>query len=102
MLFRSISVSGLACAHVAAGRKPEAQKLLEELTESSRCRYVPAYFVGAIHVALGDWQAALPWLEQSCEERSMALAFSRTDPSFDPYRSDPRYLKLLRRMGLPE
>jgi len=48
----------------------------------------------------GDKVRALDWLERAYEARDPNLPYLRL-PNYDPLRSDPRFLSLLRRMNLP-
>jgi serine/threonine protein kinase/Tfp pilus assembly protein PilF len=40
------------------------------------------------------------WLEKSCEERDLVAFVYGTDPMLDRVRSDPRFVALMRKMGL--
>jgi TolB-like protein/DNA-binding winged helix-turn-helix (wHTH) protein/Tfp pilus assembly protein PilF len=95
------SISGsLGEAYAMSGRRAEAKKLLGELIELSKQRYVtPAAFV-PIYVGLGDNDQAFHWLEKAYQERSTLLAHIKVYPFLDPLRSDPRFEDLLRRVGL--
>jgi hypothetical protein len=42
------------------------------------------------------------WLEHSYSRREVSLTWITGDPSFDGVRNDPRYLDLLKRLGLEE
>ena len=58
------------------------------------------------YTILGEKDRAFYWLQQAYEHREMigidgGLYCMKTDPLFDPLRSDPRFSDLLRRMGLP-
>jgi TolB-like protein/predicted Ser/Thr protein kinase len=53
-----------------------------------------------IHVVLGDYDAAFRALNQAVTDRSV-LAPQWTDPDFDPLRADPRFARVVDRMGLP-
>jgi tetratricopeptide (TPR) repeat protein len=92
------ALGGLGYTYAVAGRKAEARKVLDRLTELSKREYVPAIFVADVHVGLGEKDKAFEWLEKGFEERS--LMFTKVDPMFDPLRSDPRFADLLRRMNL--
>jgi TolB-like protein/DNA-binding winged helix-turn-helix (wHTH) protein len=94
-------VASLAWVYGLAGRKHESQRLIDELNEISRHRYVaPAVFVNA-YVGLGDKQTALTWMERGIEEQDQGLACSKVDPILDPLRSEPRFQALVRRMNFP-
>jgi hypothetical protein len=51
---------------------------------------------------LGENDQALNWLEKAYEERFNRLAYLRRKPVWDPLRSDPRFVDLLRRINLPQ
>ncbi|MGB2889186.1 MAG: tetratricopeptide repeat protein, partial [Candidatus Acidiferrales bacterium] len=96
------ALSGLGYAYAGAGRRAEAQKVLDKLNELSKQKYVPAVSRVGIYVGLGEKDKAFEWLERSYEERSIgsALRNAKVDPVYDPLRSDPRFQDLLRRMNL--
>ncbi len=94
----------LAClghAYARSGRRDKAQKVLDELKESSKRRYVQSCDVALIHVGLGENDVAFRLLEKAYTERDESLVIIKVDPRLDPLRSDPRYTDLLRRMGFP-
>jgi TolB-like protein/DNA-binding winged helix-turn-helix (wHTH) protein/Tfp pilus assembly protein PilF len=96
------TMGALAAALVHAGRAGEARALLAELQETHRRRYVsPAAFVVA-HLALGEREQALEWLERGAEERINFMIFVNNLESLDPLRRDPRFRALVKRIGLPE
>jgi eukaryotic-like serine/threonine-protein kinase len=94
-------LSGLGYAYAVAGRRAEAQKVLDKLNDISKERYVSRWYVAMIYAGLGDRGKAFEWLEKSYDDRSIGAGQSiKTDPAFDPLRSDPRFADLLRRMNL--
>jgi eukaryotic-like serine/threonine-protein kinase len=95
-------IASLAHAHGLAGRQAEAQKILVELTDRSKTKYVPSYQFAVIHVGLGQNERAIGALEEAYSERSTLLGYLRMDPRFDPLRSDTRFQSLMSRIGLPE
>jgi hypothetical protein len=50
----------------------------------------------------GDKENGFRLLEKACDERDDYVTYIKVDPVLRPYRSDPRYADLLRRMGLPQ
>jgi hypothetical protein len=53
------------------------------------------------YAALGDKEQAFAWLEKAYAERAPWLVSLKTDPAFNPLRSDRRFQDLVRRVGLP-
>ncbi len=94
----TISLAVLAHAYAASGNEPEARKILGELLERSRTRYLPSYWIALVYTGLGEVEQAVAWLERAYEERSSWLVWIKVEPRFDPLRSDPRFVSLLRRM----
>ena len=95
-------VSSLAWAYGLAGKKHEAMKLIHELNEMARHRYVaPSVFVNA-YLGLGDKDKALTWIEKGYEEHEHTLCFLKVNWTWDPLRSEPRFQALLRRMNFPQ
>ena len=74
------------------GRKDEATKLLGQIQEIGKSRYVDPYYLAIVYLGLGDREAALSALEKSFEElNGNTLEYIRTDPFLDPLRGDPRF-----------
>jgi len=95
-------VSSLAWAYGLAGKKHEAMKLIDELNEMARHRYVaPSVFVNA-YLGLGDKDKALTWIEKGYEEHEHTLCFLKVNWTWDPLRSELRFQALLRRMNFPQ
>jgi serine/threonine-protein kinase len=96
-------LSGLGNAYAVAGRRAEAQKVLDQLNDLSKRKYVPAWFRAIIYVGLEEKDKAFEWLEKSYEDRSIGFGSAiKVDPIWDPLRSDPRFADLLRRMNLQQ
>jgi hypothetical protein len=47
-----------------------------------------------------DREQAFAWLERAYQEQSNILQFLKVHPFFDPLRGDPRFVDLVRRVGL--
>ncbi|MBY0506699.1 MAG: winged helix-turn-helix domain-containing protein [Bryobacteraceae bacterium] len=48
----------------------------------------------------GDVEAGLHWLEEACERREGMIVYIGVDPVYEPLRSQPRFQKVLARVGL--
>ena len=88
----------LGYGYAAAGRRPEAQKVLDQLNEISKEKYVPALHRALIYAGLVQKDQAFEWLEKAYEEHYI-LAI-KVHPAYDSLRSDPRFADPLRRMNL--
>ena len=93
-------LASLGHAYAASGKKAEARKILRELDQRSKHRYVSPYDRALIYTGLGEKNQALAWLEKA-EDQGVPLHHINVDQRFDCLRSDDRYLKLLRRIGFP-
>lgn len=91
----------IAHTYAKMGRTDEARKVLASLHETSKKRFVPAFYISLVHLGLGEHDLAFRWLEKAYEERSGPMLELHADPIFDPLRADPRFTTLLRRIGLP-
>ncbi len=97
-----IGLAALGHAYAVSGKKQDARKILEELDQLGKRRYVSAYYIAAIYTGLGEKDQAWTWLEKAYEERASWLSVRfKVDPRFDSLHSDPRFQDLLRRMNLP-
>ena len=92
----------LGYAYAKAGRRVEAQRVLDQLNDLSNRQFITAAARARIYAGLDEKDKAFEWLEKSYEERSLATGFGsiKVDPAYDPLRSDPRFADLLRRMNL--
>jgi len=92
----------LGAAYAMAGRKRDAEALIEELRDLSTHRYVSAHAFTWIYLALGDKDRAFASMEKEFADRSNCVAWHTVWHLLDGSRSDPRYLDLMRRIGLAQ
>ena len=92
----------LARAYALAGKRDEALKIIEELKKLSERKHVASTVIASIYIALGDQDRAFVFLNKAFDERDFILILLKTEPMFDPLRSDPRFAELVHRVGLPE
>jgi tetratricopeptide (TPR) repeat protein len=93
------SAAGLYCR---AGQPEKARKLLVRISEAAKKQYVSPLGPALVHFALGENEEGFRFLEKVREERSADLAFMVTNPVLDSVRSDPRFVSLMKTVGLPE
>jgi serine/threonine protein kinase len=81
------------------GKKEEAKKTLDQMLEQSKRSYVAPWMIAGIYIGLGDRDKAFEWIEKAFKERDHWLIYLKVNPIFDNLRSDPRFSKILKRMG---
>jgi eukaryotic-like serine/threonine-protein kinase len=91
----------LGYAYALAGKRGEAQQIVNELQAQSKQKYVSPYFIAVVYSGLGEKDQAFALLEKAYQERHPYLTLLKVEPVFDNLRSDPRYTELLRKVGLP-
>lgn len=91
----------LGYAYAVAGKRNEGQKIVSELEQSATEKYVSSFPLAVAYTGLGEKDRAFEALEKAYEERSWGMGTLRVNPVFDPIRSDPRFVALLRRVNLP-
>jgi tetratricopeptide (TPR) repeat protein len=84
-----------------AGKRQDAQAMLDKVQTYSEHDYVAPYFLAIIYAGLGQKDQALDCLEAAYRTHDGWLGFLKVDPALDPLRSDPRFQDLLRRMKFP-
>jgi TolB-like protein/Flp pilus assembly protein TadD len=88
-----LKVTGLlGHAYASSGNKTEALKILDQLKDLSKQRYVSAYSFAIVYLGLRDKEETLRWLQQSYEDRAgNDIVWIRVDPLLDSLRGDPRF-----------
>jgi serine/threonine-protein kinase len=94
----SEAVGALATALAKSGRREEAENTIKELEERSRSRYVPAYVLAQVYLALGDRYRALQHLTDAYERKDALMVFLKVDPKWDELRSEPKFVTLIQKM----
>jgi len=96
---RLLGYLGHACGR--AGRREEAQALLQELEERASGTSTPPYFAALVLAGLEDREAALDQLEAAYAQGDTMLRDVFVDQSFDTLRDEPRFQRLIAQMHLP-
>ena len=95
-----VAIAGIGYVDGISGKRIDAAKVLRDLSDLSRERYVTSYGVALVYAGLGDRDKAIAWLNKAYEERSHWLVWLKLDPRWDTLRADPRFVDLVRRVGL--
>ncbi|CAN5319477.1 hypothetical protein BH20ACI1_BH20ACI1_18570 [soil metagenome] len=89
----------LGYALAKSGNREGARTMLAELKSLAAERFVPAYSFAMIYNGLGEREEALNYLEKSFEQHEVQLSFIKIDTRWDEFRSEPRFVDLMRRMN---
>jgi adenylate cyclase len=90
----------LAQLYAVSGRREEAKKLAEGIEEDTLMIDQGYRGLGLVYAALAENDSAFKWLEKGCQRREESLLNLKVDPKADRLRSDPRFVALLRRIGV--
>ena len=90
----------LGYAYAASGDRARAMKELETLKERSLRGEVAPFNSALIHLGLGDHKRTMDYLEKAYAADSQWLGWLKHDHIFDPLRAEPRFVALLRKVGL--
>lgn len=71
---------------------------IEDLKKLSLRGEVTPFNLAVVHLGLGDRQRALDYLERAYDADSQWMGWLNKDRMFDPLRSEPRFVALMRKL----
>ena len=89
----------LGYAYAVSGDRTKALATIKDLDEVSTRRYVSPFSTAMIYLALGDKDRSLAGLEKAYEVHSQWLFLLKVDRIFDPLRSEPRFIALMKKLN---
>ena len=89
--------ASLGFAYGMAGKRAEAETILNQLQALSQRRYVSGIYFAVICAGLKDNDRALQYLNKAFESRHPGLVLIRIEPMFDGLRNDDRFKQLIRK-----
>ncbi len=95
-----MSIALLGYEYARSGDQESARKVIEQLNHLQGQTYVAPCWPAFVHLALGENNTALDLLEKAYQERSGCVSDLKIDRDWDPLRSDPRFIDLLKKVGL--
>jgi len=95
-------VGAMGYVEGALGDRKAAMRRLRSL-DSVRAAgaYVSPYVVALVYAGLGEENHMFEWLNKAVDERTHWIVWLNRDPRWKPWRSDPRFKAVGRRVGLP-
>lgn len=98
--WRPVLDAWIAITCMEMGMQQDAEKLLEELKLKAVDMYISPYSLSWIYFALNDTEKGFQWLEKAYDERDSWLCEIKVEPVFEKVRQDPRFIALLKKIGL--
>jgi serine/threonine protein kinase/Tfp pilus assembly protein PilF len=86
----------------AGGWKGDLIRGIEVGQAQRKASYWSAYDIADLYAGLGEKDEVFRWLNAAYEERDYQIESLKTDFRLDPVRSDPRFVELVRKVGLPQ
>ncbi|HET6978363.1 MAG TPA: winged helix-turn-helix domain-containing protein [Pyrinomonadaceae bacterium] len=95
-----LAMGFMGYAHALSGQRAEAETLLNVLEEIAQRKYVSPYAMLVIRLALGPEERVFELLEELHREHNDWLVWLKVSPELKHLHDDPRFRKLLKRVGL--
>ncbi|MFN0123707.1 MAG: TPR end-of-group domain-containing protein, partial [Blastocatellia bacterium] len=93
-------VAGMKSAFATGGLKGYWRRQLDRLLEREKSEFVHQISIALLYARLGQKEQALARLEKAVEDRNHYVIALNVEPVWDSYRTDPRFMALVRRVGL--
>jgi Tfp pilus assembly protein PilF len=92
----------LGYVYAKAGKTEEARKILGELIEEAKTKYVSWMGIADIYAGLGEKDHSFAALELAYQQGDTRMAVIRSRTNVDSmWATDPRFAELLKKIGLP-
>ncbi len=94
------AISTQGHAYALAGDKPKVATALQKLTAMAERRYVSPCEVAGVYAGTGDRDLMFKNLDQCYYQRAWEIIFLKVDPVFKPYKDDPRFGVIIKKLNL--
>jgi serine/threonine protein kinase/lipoprotein NlpI len=93
-----VKLAGEAMAYHSLGRQPASDAALKELIASHANE--GAYQVAQAYAYRGEADKAMDWLDRAYQQHDSGMPYLKSDGRFKSLHQNPRYIDLLKKMGL--
>ncbi|HSB26812.1 MAG TPA: tetratricopeptide repeat protein, partial [Pyrinomonadaceae bacterium] len=90
----------LACLLARAGRRAEAERVIDDLIIVSKSKFVSQASIAMGYAGMGETEKAFEWLNLSLRSHDEQIIWIYKHPMFASLRNDPRYGELLKELNL--
>ncbi|MGA9799310.1 MAG: tetratricopeptide repeat protein [Terriglobales bacterium] len=92
----------VAGVYAKSGFKPALAREIELRKQLGKRRYQDPSEIAYLYASLGDKEQCFAWLDQARAERAGGLEPVKIIRALDQWHGDPRYVALLKELGLPQ
>ena len=85
-----------------SGWKAYLQEGITQLRPGAEQGKVPAFVMSTFYGRVGDKDETMKWLQKAFDERDFRVTMIGVSFEFDSVRTDPRFIELVRRVGLTQ
>jgi serine/threonine-protein kinase len=86
--------ASLARVFAKSNKRKQATRILNELNELAKTRYVSPFEFACIHFGLGKADTGIEWLRKAFEDRCFELIALNVDPRFDTWKNYSGFTEL--------
>ena len=90
----------LGYTYGASGDRVKASAMVEQMKHKSLHGYVPPFNLAIVYLGMGERERALDDLEKAYRAHSEWMSQIKMDRIFDPLRSEPRFIALMKKVNL--
>jgi TolB-like protein/DNA-binding winged helix-turn-helix (wHTH) protein/Tfp pilus assembly protein PilF len=91
-----------AIIYANEGRSAQAQTELKKIEQFGWTLQQKTPALLSVYASLGRRDQCIALLQQAADQHSNAVTSMKVDPMYDPFRGDPRFQDVLRRIGLAD
>ncbi|HKC35594.1 MAG TPA: hypothetical protein VKB95_06010, partial [Chitinophagaceae bacterium] len=93
-------LAALGHVYASSGNISAARNVLDTMFVENKTEHVSPFFFALVYAGLNDKEKALEWLEKACEEKSGSVRYLKMEPRLQNLRNEPRYIALMKKIGL--
>jgi serine/threonine protein kinase/Tfp pilus assembly protein PilF len=94
------TIVGLGLCYARSGRKEEALQIVKNVSQNDALSGNAERGIALIYAALEETDLTIKWLEKTFQSKGETICLMKIDPKFDSVRNDPRFIQLLKEIGL--
>ncbi|MDX1941079.1 MAG: hypothetical protein SFU99_11040 [Saprospiraceae bacterium] len=94
----------LAIAYHHTGNAKKVKEIINYLTAKSKQTTggSPRFYIAMIYAQMGEKDLAFQWIEKAIETHEIECSWLMVEPPFEPLRDDPRWERMLDKVGFPK